>query len=837
MDMTTWLSRIIRSRTMRTSCGVTGLARLACMCAVLCLASSAWAASGSGGGDGNQQITDISWSRSAEQIQVVVATTGRPNHSHYSRTNPPQVVVDLANMEPGAMDSVIPVHRGAIQEIRSERLEKDGLVSTRLVVALDGTREYSTVVQGNELLLQIDGMEEAGDAVADAIEEIESEEETGKKHHDTQTDEDEETGEDTREIIDGDLSSVHGDHNYRGGGVRIVGVDFQNYADTSALVITTDSPMEYKAHWATQRQYVLDIPHSVLGTGLERSLDTSKFPSAIDIIHCYQSRTDRGTTKVVVRMREHVEPTPTQEGNVLTLQFDIPPSVAAARTEQFAVYQAFEASSADEATAEENSIVGAFSREQMITSQGESLDPSKKYGSPGSSGLILEGQWDLRSLTGGSAPRLINLDLVQADIHNVFRLISSVSGLNIVSSDSVAGQVTVRMDRVPWDKALASILQAKGLGGILYGNILRIAPLETIRAERELALAADQASFELEDLNVLTIPINFSNAEAMSKHVAAVLSERGSVTVDARTNTVVIQDVEEGLRQARLLVMALDSQTPQVLIDARIVEVSDNWGRSSGVQWGGNLNFSPMTGMPTGLFFPNDVGLSGGKSAPVMQADGTQGKEGLTQFTTEPNWVVDLPGTSDSGSLGLALGSLTGVANLDMRLSAMESAGQGRVVSSPRVQVVTNEEAFIRQGTSIPYETASLRGTEVQFIEATLELKVTPSITSDGTIFLEVSVRKNRPDFGNTVGSYPSIEVKEAETVVMVPNGDTTVIGGVYSLDESEDSSYVPGIGKVPVLGALFKNKTKRKDRSEMLVFITPTILTSTQPVRGTSSN
>ncbi len=820
---------------MRTSCVVTALTKLAGVCAVLSmvLATPAWAASGD---DGNQEITDISWSRDAEQIQVVVATTGRPNHSHYSRTNPPQVVLDLANMDPGAVDAVIPVNRGAVREIRSERMEKDGLVTTRLVVALDDSREYSTVVEGNELRLQIDGVENSGDAIADEIEEIESEEETGKKHHDTQTEQDEESGDQIREIIDGDLSSVHGDHNYRGGGVRIIGVDFQNYADTSALTITTDSPMEYSAHWASAKQYVLNIPNSVLGTGLERSLDTTKFPSAIDVIHCYQSRSDRGTTKVVVRMREHVEPTPEQQGNLLTLRFEIPPSVAAARSEQFAVYQAYEAAEDDGVTDEDRSIVGAFSREQMITTQGESLDPSKRYGDPGSSGLILEGQWDLRSVTGGKAPRLINLDLVQADIHNVFRLISSVSGLNIVSSDSVSGKVTVRMDRVPWDKALASILQSKGLGGILYGNILRIAPLDVIRAEREQALLAEKASIELEDLNVLTIPVNFAQVDELEQHVSEVLSDRGTVTVDERTNTVVIRDIEEGLRQARLLVMALDTQTPQVLIDARIVEVSDSFSRSTGVQWGGNLNFSPATGMPTGLFFPNSIGMSGGKSAAVIAASGAQSMEGLTQFTTAPNWVVDLPASSDQGSLGIALGSLTGVANLDMRLSALESTGQGRVISSPRVQVVTNETAFIKQGTNIPYETASLRGTEVQFIEATLELQVTPSITSDGTVFLEVAIQKNRPDFGNTVGSYPSIEIKEAETVVMVPNGDTTVIGGVYSLDESWDKTYIPGIGKVPVLGALFKSKTKRKDRNEMLVFITPTILTSTMPSRGSGN-
>jgi len=776
---------------------------------------------------GNEAITDVSWSRDADQVQVVVSTTGRPNHSHYCRSNPPQVVVDLANMDPGTLDPLIPVHRGSVREIRSERLEKDGLVTTRLVIALDGDRTYSTAVEGHDLVLQID--EQAGDAIADEIEEIEAEGETQTVPR--PADEDQAV----REIIEGELSSVHGDHDYRGAGKRVLGVDFQNYTDVSTLVITSDAPLEYRARWASDRQYVLDIPNTVLGTGLERSLDTSKFPSALDMVHCYQSRSEAGVTKVVIRMREHVEPTPRQEGNLLRLDFAIPPSVAGAVSEQFGSYTSYASTEDEGLSGEDKSIEGAFSREQIITTTGETLDPSKRYGTPGAQGLILEGQWDLRSVTGGKAPRLINLDLVQADIHNVFRLISSVSGLNIVSSDSVSGKVTVRMDRVPWDQALAAILQSKGLGGILYGNILRIAPLDTIRAEREAALMAEKASIELEDLNVLTLPINYADGKELSDHVKTVLSERGAVTVDERTNSLVIKDIEEGLRQARLLVMALDTETPQVLIDARIVEVNTSFSRTMGVQWGGNLNFSPATGMPTGLFFPNTIGVSGGKSAPVLLAGGQQGMEGLTQFTTEPNWVVDLPATSDSGSLGIGLGSLTGLASLDMRLSALESSGEGRVVSSPRIQVLTNEEAYIKQGSKIPYETASLRGTEVQFIEATLELTVTPSITADGTVFLEVMVAKNRPDFGTTVGSYPAIEVKEAETVVMVPNGDTTVIGGVYSLEESEERQYIPGIGKVPVLGALFGNKNKRRDRKEMLVFITPTILTAHAGAEGAS--
>ena len=791
--------------------------------AALLLAPAAWASSDTD--EAPSRIEDISYSNTTSGVTVAVSTSGRPNHSHYQRSNPLEVVVDLADMEPGDISRVIPVNNGVVHEIQSSRIENDGLISTRLVIALDDARGYDTSVEGNTLLLEIErGDRVSDDAIAEEIEDIEEEDDADRKRKKAA-----ETAADLRirQEIDGELSSVAGDHDYRGRGTRILGVDFQNFQDVSTLIITSDGPVTYTGRWATDRQYVLDIPGAALGTGLERSLDTSKFPSAIDMIHCYASRSQAGVTKVVIRMREHVEPKPTQQGNVLKFEFEIPPSVASARTDDFGVYGSYEAAP-DEGLAEEaRSIRGASTREMVITDTGETHDPSKSYATPGIAGMMLTGMdWDLRSVTGGKAPRMINLDLVRADIHNVFRLISSVSGLNIVSSDDVKGKITVRMDRVPWDKALAAVLQSRGLGAVLYGNILRVAPLKTIQAEQEAALNAKDAAIELMPLHVLTLPVNYADAQEVAGHIKEVLSDRGSVTVDSRTNSLVIRDIEEGLRQARLLAMALDTQTPQVLIDARIVEVNTNFSRSTGIQWGGNLNFSPSTGMPTGLFFPNSIGVSGGKSAPVLQSGGTQGVEGLTAFTTEPNWVVDLPASSDQGSLGLALGSLTSVINLDARLSALESTGEGRVVSSPSIQVLTNQSAFIKQGARVPYETASLRGTQVQFIEATLELEVSPSITADGTIFLELSVSKNRPDFGNTVGNYPSIEIKEAQTYVMVPNGDTTVIGGVYSLEEAEDRTYVPGIGKVPVLGALFKNKIIKKERKEMLVFITPTILT-----------
>jgi type IV pilus assembly protein PilQ len=785
-----------------------------------------------------QTLSGVGVSEVAGDIVIEIKADARPNCADFTLTEPPTLVISCVGMTMGSVAPMQEVGNGVVSRIEiSESSDADG-TNTQLRMLLDGMLEYDKVVSDGGVTITLrtgKGGGDASDAIADAMADddgkTESDNGFGGSNAPPGTVPANLRLDSTRT---GQLSSVDGDHAFQGAGTQVRGVDFQNLlADgVSRLIITGSTAFDYTTSYPADKQVVIALHRSSLGSGLERRLDTSKFASAVRSVASFASRTSRGDVKVVIDLVEGVRPTFQEQGNVLLVDFPIPPSIAgSAYQPSGAVASSGGSGSAmgeDEPQAEltaEDRIESSIGRERLIGAGGKSVDPAKKarvkqdnlFGT-----AVFMGDIDA-SHTWRGFP--INLDLVNANIHNVFRLISHVSKLNIVSSDDVTGLVTVRMLEVPWDQALAALLQAKSLGAVQYGNILRVAPLSTIRSEREEAAAAERAREDGQPLSVLALPLNYADSGKVTKNLENMLTKRGSVNFDARTNTVIVRDIDGSLSQIRELVKALDTPTPQVLIEARIVEASQNFTRSLGIQWGGNLNFSPATGAPTGLFFPNSIGVSGGETATVV-SPGTQTVGGRnTNFTTSPNYVVDLPSPSQSGSLGVSLGSVTGLATLDVRLTAGEVTGQGKVISAPSVTTVTNKQASIRDGARIPYETASLRGTNVQFVDATLQLDVTPQITADGTIFLDVLLQKNQPDFGTAVGGLPTIQIKEAKTTVAVDDGDTTVIGGVYSYEESLNKQMIPGLGRIPVLGWLFKNSTKRVDRTELLVFITPTIL------------
>ena len=785
-----------------------------------------------------QTLSGVAISQSGGDVVVAISADARPNCADFTLTDPPTLVISCVGMTMGTVAPVQEVANGVISRVEvSESSDADG-TNTQLRLLLDDMREYDKVVSDGVVTITLRGDQTddgSDDAIADAM--AEDEGETGQGSGFGGSDAPAASVQADLRLDStrtGQLSSVDGDHLFQGAGTQVRGVDFQNLLvdGISRLIITGSTAFDYTTSYPSDSQVVIALHRSSLGSGLERRLDTSKFASAVTSVASFASRTSRGDVKVVVDLAEGVRPTFNEQGNVLLVDFPIPPSIAGSAYEPSGSVADTgapgSATGSDEPEAEitaEDRIESAIGRERLIGAGGKSVDPAKKarvkqdnlFGAP-----VFMGEIDA-SHTWRGFP--INLDLVNANIHNVFRLISHVSKLNIVSSDDVDGLVTVRMLEVPWDQALAALLQAKSLGAVQYGNILRVAPLSTIRQEREEAAAAERAREEGQPLSVLALPLNYAESAKVGKNLENMITKRGSVNFDGRTNTVIIRDIDSSLSQIRELVKALDTPTPQVLIEARIVEASQNFTRSLGIQWGGNLNFSPATGAPTGLFFPNSVGVSGGETATVV-SPGSQTVGGRnTNFTTSPNYVVDLPSPSQSGSLGVSLGSVTGLATLDVRLTAGEVTGQGKVISAPSVTTVTNKQATIRDGARIPYETASLRGTNVQFVDATLQLDVTPQITADGTIFLDVQLTKNQPDFGTAIGGLPTIQIKEASTTVAVDDGDTTVIGGVYSYEESTNKQMIPGLGKIPVLGWLFKNSSKRVDRTELLVFITPTIL------------
>jgi type IV pilus assembly protein PilQ len=312
--------------------------------------------------------------------------------------------------------------------------------------------------------------------------------------------------------------------------------------------------------------------------------------------------------------------------------------------------------------------------------------------------------------------------------------------------------------------------------------------------------------------------VNFARAADMSGRVKDVLSERGTVTTDERTNVIIVKDIQEALARAEGLVRSLDTEIPQVRIESRIIEASTNWNRAIGVQWGGNASLSPATGNPTGLFFPNIANSVGGAGGGP-----TQGTSGT------PNYAVNLPaaiGQGSGGGLGFTFGSVGGAFNLNLRLSALENSGVVKTVSAPSVSTVDNKEATIGQGISIPFSQVSASGVNTVFIEAKLELKVTPHISADGSVLMKIKVTNNSPNPQLTgANGQPSISKREAETEALVKDGDTTVIGGIYTRQTASNTAEVPFLGKIPILGYFFRTKSDSDSHTELLVFITPRIL------------
>jgi type IV pilus assembly protein PilQ len=294
--------------------------------------------------------------------------------------------------------------------------------------------------------------------------------------------------------------------------------------------------------------------------------------------------------------------------------------------------------------------------------------------------------------------------------------------------------------------------------------------------------------------------------------------------VDTRTNTLIVKDVQDSLIRAEGIVRNLDTQTPEVLIESRIVEASTNFSRSAGIQWGGNVSFSPTTGNPTGLVFPN-----------IVQVAGAAGDGPNLGLGTVNNFAVNMPtaiGQGEGGGLGFIFGSAGGAANLNLRLSAAENSGTIKTISSPRVVALDNVESSIGQGVSIPFSQVSAAGVNTTFIEAKLELRVTPHVTQEGSIQMKINATNNQPNPQLTgANGQPSISRREARTEVLVKDGDTTVIGGIYTRANSESWTEVPVLARIPVLGWLFKRKAISDQRTELLIFITPRIVNRNQSI------
>ena len=569
------------------------------------------------------------------------------------------------------------------------------------------------------------------------------------------------------------------------GRIKVLAVDFKYTPAASIVEIKTDQSANYeKRENLKDLVFSLVIKDASIPAQLERTLDTSEFQSPVKLVSSFQATLNE--VSIVVNLNNWVVPEIKQEGNKILLSFPNP---------------------------------GAISVAPPVAGGEEIAPPSPAPAAIAPAPAEAAGQpVKIETLTGYKVytGTPITIEAKNLDILDALRAIAQVSGKNIITSDDVSGRITLRLENVPWDQALDLILDTKDLGMVQYGNVIRVAPNKDIQKAQEDMLKSLQAKEKLRPLQTRIIPINYARVEDIEKQVKNVLSDRGKTEIDKRTSSLIIKDIPEKIQEAEVLIKALDTRTPQVLIEARIVEASLGVTREIGVQWGVNYNAGPAWGNPTGLNFPNTIQTGGAVLGGLINS-------------TDSN-VLNTAG-AQGGAMGISFGSLTDSVSLDLLLKSLETQNKVKIISSPRIMTMDNEKAYIQQGVTIPYPpalnlaTGAAGGQNWQFVEAALRLEVTPHISPDGSMVLELKASNNEPNLKVVSGGAPSIDKKEAQTQIVVKDGETIVIGGIYKTKESETVNQTPYLSKIPILGKLFQDKFTENSRNELLIFLTPRIV------------
>lgn len=564
--------------------------------------------------------------------------------------------------------------------------------------------------------------------------------------------------------------------------VEITGLKFKANDNGGTVIVEGNGPLNYTTRVNQDlKQYIVEIPNSILPKRLKRTLNTKDIKGAVGAIDAYQSPGSK-TSRIVVQMREGFgEPAVQQEGNALLIV-----SSGNAGGEMVA-----------EAHHQGGQEGGDEGDVTLTKGEGEvNVDLN--------SNKILASQSLEEFLSGNTKfyGRKISIETSNIDVRDALKFITEESGVNMVITDEVKGNISLKLRQVPWDQALVVIMKARKLGYSRQGNVLRIVPLDDLRKEEDDATKLALARKNIEPLKVRAFNISYAKVDELDKKIKDFLTDRGKVVSDLRTSTIVVTDVEESLNRVMKLIQGLDAAPPQVLIEGKIVEALDSFQRNVGVQWS---------------FSGADVQIGNGANGPV---------------NLRPNLAVG-SATNTPGGLGFGLnvGTLDVFGDISATLALFEKEEKVKVLSSPRIVTLSNEKADISQTNELPVKTLTPQpnGQPIvtyQFKPLTLKLEVTPQVTGEGTVIMKVSV--NRQIKGAAVSTTDdtfSVNSREANTRVIVKNGQTAVIGGIYRSDVTDGVTGVPWLKDIPVLGSLFRGTTTDKQRSELLIFLTPRIL------------
>ena len=695
-------------------------------------------------------ISHITLQNNQQQLAFTLSDTV-PEPRSFSIDNPARIAIDLPDTKNALSDRTVDIGAGLIQDVTT--VEAGG--RTRIVVNMASMIPYSTTIAGNQLLVTFNDLQNGF-----AANEVPSDNALANATAlaaATTTD-----GQQTINFpssfatepsigaAEADNSSIVTAQNVSGQSIETV--DFRRGPLGEGRVIFKLSGAGINPDMRQEGgRIIVEFPDTELPADLERRLDVTDFGTPVSYIDTKTNR--QGTRAIIKPSTEFYEHLAYQSDDMFTIEL--------------------KPKTKDELEEE---------RKEKFGYVGEKL----------------------------------SLNFQDIEVRSVLQLLADFTNLNLVVSDTVQGKLTLRLKNVPWDQALDIILQTKALDKREAGNVIMIAPAEEIANRERIALEGQKQKIELAPLRTEFFQANYAKAQELSELLksgtGSILSERGSVSVDERTNTLLINDTSDQLAEIRALVHRLDVPIRQVLIESRIVIATDDFNKDLGVRWG--INRNTTTGGTDGF------AVSGNEQGIVNLVNGDD--LGLERFN------VNLPATNAAGSLSLALARLPFGTLLELELSAMQAEGQGEVISSPRVITANQHEAYIEQGVEIPYLEASSSGaTSVSFRKAVLGLKVKPQITPDDRIVMDLQV--NRDTVGEIFGAgnlqVPSIDTRELSTQVLVDNGETIVLGGVYEqrLLDSKDS--VPFFSDLPLIGKLFQRTRQEDDKSELLVFVTPKIV------------
>ncbi|MBF0633629.1 MAG: type IV pilus secretin PilQ [Nitrospinae bacterium] len=705
-------------------------------------------------GGGVTTIRDLSAYGNGDKVEVSLDADGPIQSVAFKLMDPPRLIVDLAGADMSLFQSQIPVNHELVKNIRPYYFAKSN--DSRLELELNGDVDYKLDDSTPKKLKIVVLKPGAGGtapvaassqpAVSEKPQAAPAEAKTASSTAKTSAPE--------KPII---LAEPSGDAN-RVTDVRFIQKD-KNLAQVEITMSKPEPAYELLSR-ANMNRLTINLPNTVIEQADERLINVALEGSKVKNVAAFQFRGGKSPmAKIVVNLEESQLYNISSQGSKITLDIG----------------------------------------DETVLALATEVTPEKKK--------VVEEQALIGTKDAAYTGARISLDFQKADIHNIFRIIAYVAGLNIITSEKVKATVTLKLKNVPWDQALDVILRNNGLDKTQDGNIIRVATMEEVSKEKETVVKARESEAKIIPLFTRVFNVNYEAVDKLKKNLESIKSERGSVEVNERTNTIIAKDMREKLAEMASLIEKLDKKEPQVLIEAKIISATRDKVRGLGIQWGGYANNT------TALMFPHTVGVTGGAGvSPNVSANG--GGTG-----------VNLPIASGAGgalgAIGLTLGAVNGTALLDAKLMAMEQDSEAVIISNPKITTMNNKKAMIKSGQQVPYTTTSAEGTKTEFKDAVLLLEVTPHITPDKHMRLSLKVTKDRPLPGNP----PPIEKREAETEVLIADGETAVLGGLFEDTTNTGQAMVPGLGRIPFLGWLFKNETTSNNNQELLIFITPKIV------------